>query len=110
TLDDEANERTEGRLLAQMLKLAGKTNTKYYYIRTAQEFAEIVDLFEDSNYRYLHLSCHGDIHSMSTTFDEISYHQLGEQLGPCIADRRVFVSACEMANDALAGKLLKNTG
>jgi len=93
-----------------MLNLSGKSKTKYYYIRTKRELQKIVDIFDESQHRYLHISCHANETSMSTTFDEIAYDELGEMLEPCIDKRRVFVSACEMANYKLAKKLLKNTG
>ena len=109
-LEDEEKKRQEGEILSRMLNLSGKSKTKYYYIRTKRELDEIVDIFDESQYRYLHISCHADESTMSTTFDEITYLELGEMLEPCIDNRRVFVSACEMANYKLAKKLLKNTG
>lgn len=109
-LDDEDSKSQEGEILSQMLKLSGKEKTKYFYIRTERELDEIVDLFDESNYRYLHISCHANGKEMATTFDPVSYAKLGQMLAPCVKGRRVFVSACEMANDTLAGALLKNTG
>ncbi len=110
SLEDEAARRQEGAILSRMLKLSGKVNTKYFYIRTERELEEIVDLFDDSQHRYLHLSCHADRTSMDTTFDCISFKKLGEMLRPCLRNRRVFVSACEMANRNLAEQLLSGTG
>lgn len=110
TLDDEADSRHEGEILSRMLNLSGKTKTKYFYIRTKRELEEIVDLFDDSQHRYLHLSCHANGSEMATTFDSISFEDLGSMLRPCIQNRRVFVSACEMANSGLASQLLKGSG
>lgn len=110
TLEDEQAGRQEGEILARMLRLSGKVATKYYYIRTERELDEIVDLFDESGYRYLHLSCHANSREMGTTFDTISYAALGAMLKPCLEGRRVFTSACEMANATLAGELLKETG
>ena len=110
TLEDEQAGRQEGEILARMLRLSGKADTKYYYIRTERELDEIIDLFDESEYRYLHFSCHANSREMGTTFDTISYAALGTMLKPCLKGRRVFTSACEMANNALAGELLKDTG
>lgn len=110
TLEDEKEQRQEGDIISRMLHLAGKTETQYFYIRTKRELEEIIDLFDESNYRYLHISCHGNREGMATTFDDISYAELGGMLAPCIDGRRVFVSACEMATKSLARKLLKDTG
>ena len=110
TLENEEERLFEGEILSRMLNLAGKTETRYYYIRTKRELEKILVLFDDSRYRYLHLSCHANRHAMDTTFDPVSFGELGEMLRPCIRNRRVFVSACEMANSQLAGELLPGTG
>ena len=109
-LEDEEKRRQEGEIISRILNLSGKTKTKYYYIRTKRELDEITDIFDDSRYRYLHISCHANDLSMSTTFDEIEYSELGEMLAPCLDRRRIFVSACEMSNYKLAKELLYNTG
>lgn len=110
SLDDERAGRQEGEILSRMLKLSGKRHTKYYYIRTERELDEIIDLFEESEYRYLHISCHAGRTSMSTTFDDISYKELGKKLAAVLEGRRLFVSACEMSNERLAAAVLKGSG
>jgi hypothetical protein len=109
-MDDEEGGIHEGEILSRMLKLSGKKKTKYFYIRTERELDEIIDLFDESEYRYLHISCHANGKGMATTFDSIPYVELGRKLAPCLKNRRVFVSACQMANDTLAAALLKDTG
>ena len=110
TLDDEQHRRQEGGLLSQMLHLAGKTETQYFYIRTRRELDEIIRLFGESGSRYLHISCHADRSGMATTFDDVPYSELGMMLAPCLHGRRVFVSACEMATSAFAREILPRTG
>ena len=110
TFENEEERLFEGEILSRMLNLAGKTETRYYYIRTNRELGKILELFDKSRYRYLHLSCHANRHAMDTTFDAVSFEELGEMLRPCIRNRRVFVSACEMANSKLASELLPGTG
>lgn len=110
TLADEREGRQEGDLISKMLHLVGKTGTQYFYIRTKRELEEIVDLFDESSCRYLHISCHANRHGMATTFDDIPYAELGGMLKPCLDGRRVFVSACEMATEALAKEILPGTG
>lgn len=109
-LNDEEEGRQEGEILARMLRLAGKRHTKYYYIRTERELDEVIDLFDESEFRYLHISCHAGRNSMSTTFDTINYESLGEKLSDVLNGRRLFVSACEMSNERLAAAVLKGTG
>ncbi|MGN6479794.1 hypothetical protein [Luteibacter sp.] len=109
-LDDEENGRQEGQIIAGMLRLSGKVDTQYYYIRTERELDEIIKLFVASKYRYLHISCHANRAGMATTFDSISYRSLSEKLTGILRGRRIFVSACQMANNELASGLLKDTG
>lgn len=110
SLDDEKGGRQEGEILSRMLKLAGKRHTRYYYIRTERELEEIIDLFDESEYRYLHISCHAGPNSMSTTFDDISYKELGKKLAGVLEGRRLFVSACEMSNERLAAAVFNGSG
>ncbi len=110
TLKDEELKRQEGKILSRMLRLMEKRETKYYYIRTERELDKIIKIFGKSKYRYLHISCHADREGIATTLDEVSYERLGQKLAPHLKGRRVFVSACEMANPDCAEALLLNTG
>ena len=108
-LQDEKNERFEGRFLSQILHL-GEKETLYYYIRTTRELEEIMRLFGKSNYRYLHISCHGSTTSLSTTLDEISFKELGQICQPYLNNKRLFISACETVNGKLAAELFSSSG
>jgi hypothetical protein len=107
--DDEDNERFEGRIISQILAMSGK-HCEYYYIRTERELTEILKRFAVSEYRYLHLSCHGSADSMHTTLDDIPFRELGILLRPYLRERRLFISACSMVNDALARELMTDSG
>jgi hypothetical protein len=39
----------------------------YHYVRTIAEFEHFIDEFAKSDYRYLHVSCHGSRSGVSTT-------------------------------------------
>lgn len=108
-LEDEEKDRYEGKIISNILELNGK-NSKYYYIRTRREFEEIVDIFYKSEYRYLHLSCHGNDAEMATSLDLIPFKDLGRMLHPCLKDRRLFISACEMVNTKLAKNIIPQSG
>ena len=107
--DDEREQRFEGRIVSQILALSGK-RCEYYYIRTKRELREVLTRFSDSGYRYLHLSCHGDQGSMYTTLDRIPFSRLAPLLRPHLDNRRLFVSACSMTNDALARRIMPQSG
>ena len=108
--DDEGNGRFEGMIIAQMLRLHGKV-CKYRYVRTPKAFRRAVKQFGESQYRYLHLSCHGDTTGMCTTNqDEIDFDEMGKILKPHLAGRRLFVSACEMVQMDLAQAIIPQSG
>lgn len=98
SLEDEENERFEGRILRDILKLSGK-KPKYYYFRTEKELVELAKLFRKSGYRFLHISSHGSHDSLGTTLEAISYNRFGEIFDGLLRNRRLFLSACEMGNE-----------
>jgi len=107
--DDEADDKYEGKIISNILHLNGK-DSKYYYIRTRRELEEVIGIFRVSQYRYLHLSCHGSSQSMATTLDTISFEQLGQILKPHLHNKRLFISACEMVNKELAKAIIPDSG
>jgi hypothetical protein len=109
TFEDEEYGRLEGDVLRQILHLSGK-EVEYRYIRTKQELAAVLQQFSSSDLRYLHVSCHGNAGALYTTLDEIPFAELGAMLRPHLADRRLFVSACEAVNDALAAQVMRKDG
>ncbi|WP_444898159.1 hypothetical protein [Microbulbifer sp. SSSA005] len=106
--EDEKEDLYEGKVLSKILAL-NDIESEYYYIRTKAELEAVVDIFYKSEFRYLHISCHGSKNSMETTLDSISFDELGDILSPCLDDRRVFVSACEMVNRNLAKSLIDDS-
>ena len=107
---DEKDDLKEGYIISDMLNLAGKRKTRYYYIRTCRELEKMIEIFGKSKHRYLHITCHADESGFDTTFDTVSYAELGGMLRPHLFGRRVFVSACQMANKTLAKELFQNSG
>jgi len=105
SFDDEKNELYEGKILSNILKLNDKKPI-YYYIRTKRELDEVLDIFKDSTYRYLHISCHGSNNSMETTLDSIDFKDLAIMVKPSLRYRRLFISACNMVNSSLAKEIL----
>ena len=106
--EDEKKELYEGGILSDILRLS-KIETQYFYIRTKKEFKKVVEIFEESNYRYLHISCHGGENSLCTTLDEIPYDELGEILKDSLFKKRLFLSACSAVNKKLAQSVIPKT-
>ena len=96
--EDEEDNRFEGKILMEMLTL-GEKKPLYYYVRTKRELVKVLGMFKRSNYRYLHLSCHGNSKSIATTLDNIEFEDLGKLLNRFLKGRRVFMSSCETVND-----------
>ena len=107
--EDEENNRYEGKFISNILEMNEK-HPKYYYIRTECELLKIIETFNKSNCRYLHLSCHGNGQEMATTLDNISFPRLGSIFRPYLRKKRLFVSACEMVNDELAKAIMPGSG
>ena len=108
TFENEQDQRFEGRILAEILRLSGK-NPIYYYVRTKRELRAVLDKFGESEYRYLHLSCHGNDESIATTLDdEIGFEELGEMLNPYLDRRRLFISSCDVVNNQLADVVMES--
>lgn len=108
TFEDEQANRFEGKILSDILSLSQK-RCQYYYIRTVRELRSVLELFTASHYRYLHLSCHGNEASMSTTLDTLSFAEFATILLPHLKSRRFFVSACSMANYDLADLIMPSS-
>src|SRR5438105_2928617 len=106
---DEKADRFEGEVISRILRLNGKEPI-YYYIRTQKELVSILDLFADSEYRYLHISCHASEEQMATTLDSISLDEFADIVNPYLKGKRLFVSACSMVNNSLAEKILPGSG
>jgi len=115
SLRDERKDRFEGRFLSQILHLGGK-EAIYYYFRTKKEMLSLLELFGESRYRYLHLSCHGVkdedgiTRRLGTTLDDISFDQVARMVRPYLREKRLFISACSVVNEILAEKTIPPSG
>ena len=101
---DEKLDRYEGKFLSRILKLGG-VKTQYYYIRTSQELEEVLKIFKETEYRYLHFSCHGSEESIETTLNSIAFDLFSEFVTPVLDYKRLFISACSSVNKNLAKEL-----
>lgn len=110
TLEDESKNRYEGKILADVLRMCGK-DPKYYYFRTKDELYMLADLYRKSDYRFLHISCHGDLYNIHTTLESVSYSEFALIFSGVLKNRRLFVSACDVGNELFSGIVFsKNKG
>ncbi|WP_295792274.1 hypothetical protein [Mucilaginibacter sp.] len=106
-IDDENGPR-EGKIIADILEMSGIEN-QYFYVRTKDELVYFIDKFVESEFRFLHLSCHGNEHGIATTLDNISNEELKNILKGKLKFRRLFLSACAAVNPNLACSLFPSS-
>lgn len=98
--------RREGVIIHRILRLSGSLPVKYIYIRTEQELSMALEEFKKSNYRYLHISCHGSNNSIALTLDQLLFEDFVPIMAPYLKGRRLFFSACSVVNPSLAELLM----
>ena len=98
----------DGKILADMLRLAGK-NPIYYTCKDSDSFTAGLKIFAASQYRFLHLSCHGTADSVKFQSGEILDYMAFSSLfeGIKLNVTRLFFSACELGNQNLSLELFK---
>ncbi|WP_395449810.1 hypothetical protein ACHMW7_08335 [Aminobacter sp. UC22_36] len=88
-----------------------ESGRKYRYVRTRDEFEEALEAYKRSNYRYLHISAHGEAEGLTLTNQEdIDFDELAILLKPCLKNRRLFLSVCSMVHDDFADEIISKTG
>lgn len=99
--ENEVNGKLDGAALKTILDL-GDIPNQYIYIRTYLEFEYALKLYQQTDYGFLHISCHGNDQSICLSLEDISFEELGILIGPYLKYRRLFLSACKAACFSLA--------
>ena len=99
--ENEANGKLDGYTLKTILDLCDIPNA-YYYIRAKLEFQKIIIEFEKSEFRFLHIACHGNTRELCFTLESIEFFELEMIIGDILYQRRLFLSACKVALFELA--------
>lgn len=108
-LEDENEDRFEGKFLYNYLKILNKKPI-YFYIRSRRELHMVADQFRQSRYRYLYLSCHGDKEAIYTTCDRIIFEDFASIFNKKLEHRRLFVSGCSVGQLEFAQSLFEKNG
>jgi len=107
--EDEEKGNYEGEIIYKILQMSS-VDCEYYYFRTKQEFEYFIQKFKESNFRYLHLSCHASEEGLQTTLNDfIGVSELSMILENVLDKRRLFLSACSLTTDSFANLVFKNT-
>lgn len=107
-LEDEEKGLFEGKILMDMLKMLD-VEVKYTYIRTKSELKVMIKKFEESNYKYLHLSCHGNDTGIAMTLNRFSFpfSEFNEMFKYFGKNKRLFLSSCSVMNgDSIINEML----
>ena len=97
----------DGENLSEILELS-KIDRIYRWIDSIEDLKLKLEEFDQSQYRYLHLSCHADQHGIEINGDEISYDKLSGFLGNKLVNKRLFLSACKAGNMDFAARAIYN--
>lgn len=112
SLGIEFNGGIQGRALAGALK-AFEHFPRYREVSSKAEFRRALAEFKDSGYRYLHVSCHGDIVAGGLILrngELLTFKAFVDMIGELqLPLTRLFLSACDVgATDRLANCLFAN--
>jgi len=94
--------------LEEVLSSSGR-RLQCHYIRTFKELVELVKEFDESRFRYLHISSHGNRERIALTYDTVALPDLASLLAPVMGHRRLFLSACKSTRHALATPLFRTS-
>lgn len=100
-----SNDYFDGETLHDILKLS-KIPSKYKWVESKDDLKKQLKLFNNSRYRYLHLSCHADKDGIEINGTFIDNEEFRVLTLNYLQGKRVFLSACEGANLPLASKLI----
>lgn len=101
---NDTEDNHDGKKLYESLKFVGR-NPKYFRVSNRFELSRIIDIFKNSKYRFLHISCHASKNTISLTEEDLSYKDFSELFTGAFTQHRIFFSACELGNQQFMGKL-----
>lgn len=100
----DTDEKKDGKKLYDLLRLSGK-KPKYFYINNKNELKGILELFKESKYRFLHISCHASLDTISLTDEDLKYSEFTELCKGKFNQHRIFFSACDLGNELFVNML-----
>ena len=108
--EDYARNLADGKHLENQLNLLG-FHPIYRRALSKDDFVCAVNEFTRSNYRFLHISCHGDMENVFIyDKDVLTYDEMATILKPNIKNARLTFSACNLGNKDFMMKLFRTKG
>lgn len=102
----------EGEVIKNILEMSDRS-PRYLYFKSREDFRSAIRAFDESNYRYLHISSHGRPGYFGFEFGRMDFLEFYGSVHQVIQNKRVSISACEIVNhqdNQIAELLLKGTG
>ncbi|OSI16923.1 hypothetical protein, partial [Neisseria dumasiana] len=103
----DSEDKYDGKKLYTALKLSGK-NPKYFQIENQFELKEVLKIFKESKYRFLHISCHASKNTIELTDEVLFYKDFSKLFDGIFNQHRLFISACELGNEEVMTTLMKD--
>ena len=104
---DRDDER-EGEIIQSILRMGGK-NPIYRNVKTREKLEDAIEEFHASDYRYLHISSHGNSKAFCFRFGAIKFNDFADLLRAKLKHRRIFVSACKCVNSDFTKLLIPSS-
>jgi len=99
----------EGKIISSLLRMGGKAPV-YRYVKTLEKLKDAIEEFYASDYRYLHISSHGNSKEFCFRFGHLDFKEFAHLLRDKLRQRRIFVSACKCVNSDFANLLIPSSG
>lgn len=96
----------DGEVLKEVLELA-KVQVEYKKIHDKIELKDALKEFSESQFRYLHISCHASDEIIQLTDETLVYQEFGELVSEKIRNKRIFLSACNAGNEKFASMMIR---
>ena len=108
TRDDVRDGMLDGYVLYQQLKMMGG-DPRYVRVSSENDFKASLVMFRESNYKFLHISCHGDKEKRQVRIGDtwFGYMRIAIASMQMLKSRRVSFSACELGNEEFCKRLFE---
>lgn len=108
TAEDVRQGMLDGYILYQQIKLMGG-DPRYIRVKSENDLKAALVMFRESNYKFLHVSCHGDRIKQKIRIGEkwFGYMRVAIASRQLLKSRRVTFSACELGDELFCKRLFE---
>lgn len=103
----EDDEYFDGKVLEGILKLSG-VKVEYRRVYDKKELKNQLEEFSEGGFRYLHISSHATDQTLNLSHDTVFYEEFEKLIENKVADKRIFLSACDAGNRNFASIIIRH--